>query len=77
LVVTVAKNKFPDKDDVRHAPRARANHTQPDIVCPSQPGFNKLLDLEDSVLDMKAIAHDHLLLQIVFKVDDEFADVGD
>lgn len=43
----------------------------------SQLGFNKLLDLEDYVLDMKAVTHDYVLLGIDLKVDDEFAGVGD
>jgi GNAT superfamily N-acetyltransferase len=43
----------------------------------SKLGFNKLLDLPDYVLDMKAITHDYVLLGLALKVDDEFAGVGD
>jgi GNAT superfamily N-acetyltransferase len=43
----------------------------------SKLGFNKLLDLPDYVLDMKAITHDYVLLGMTLKVDDEFAGVGD
>lgn len=43
----------------------------------SRIGFNKLLDLPDYVLDMKAVTHDYVLLGIALKVEDEFAGVGD
>jgi GNAT superfamily N-acetyltransferase len=43
----------------------------------SQLGFTKLMDLEDYVLDMKAVTHDYVLLGANLKVDDEFAGVGD
>jgi len=43
----------------------------------SQLGFNKLMDLEDYVLDMKAVTHDYVLLGMDLRVDDEFAGVGD
>ena len=43
----------------------------------SRLGFHKVLDLEDYVLDMKAISHDYVLLGMNLKVDDEFAGVGD
>jgi hypothetical protein len=35
------------------------------------------MDLEDYVLDMKAVTHDYVLLGANLKVDDEFAGVGD
>ena len=43
----------------------------------SKLGFSKLLDLEDYVLDMKAVTHNYVLLGMNLKVDDEFAGVGD
>ena len=43
----------------------------------SQLGFGKLMDLEDYVLDMKAITHNYVLLGLDLRVDDEFAGVGD
>ncbi|HEU6449472.1 MAG TPA: GNAT family N-acetyltransferase [Verrucomicrobiae bacterium] len=43
----------------------------------AQLGFNKLLDLEDYVLDLKAVTHDYVLLGMELKTDDEFKGVGD
>jgi GNAT superfamily N-acetyltransferase len=40
-------------------------------------GFNKLMDLPDYVVDMKAVTHDYVLLGLELKVDDEYAGVGD
>ena len=42
-----------------------------------QFGFEKLMDLPDYVLDMKAVTHDYILLGMELQVDDEFAGVGD
>lgn len=39
-------------------------------------GFEKLLDLPDYVLDMKAVTHDYVLLGLNLKVDDEYAGMG-
>lgn len=43
----------------------------------AQLGFNKLMDLSDYVVDMKAVPHDYVLLGLELKVDDEYAGVGD
>ncbi len=43
----------------------------------AQLGFNKLMDLPDYVVDMKAVPHDYVLLGTELKVDDEYAGVGD
>ena len=42
----------------------------------SQLGFNKLMHLEDYVLDMKAVTHDYVLLGLNLKTDEEFLGVG-
>ena len=42
----------------------------------SQLGFNKLMDVEDYVLDMKAVTHDYVLLGLDLKTDDEYLGVG-
>ncbi|MGN6641819.1 MAG: GNAT family N-acetyltransferase, partial [Verrucomicrobiota bacterium] len=39
----------------------------------AQIGFSKLMHLEDYVLDMKAIAHDYVLLGMNLKVNEEYA----
>ena len=39
----------------------------------AQLGFNTLMDLEDYVLDMKAVPHDYVLLGLNLKVDEEYA----
>jgi GNAT superfamily N-acetyltransferase len=42
----------------------------------SQFGFNKLMHLEDYVLDMKAVTHDYVLLGLDLKTDEEYLGVG-
>ena len=42
----------------------------------SQFGFNKLMDIENYVLDMKAVPHDYVLLGLDLKTDEEYAGVG-
>ena len=42
-----------------------------------QLGFSKLLNLPDYVLDMKAVTHDYVLMDLNLKVDDEYAGLGD
>jgi GNAT superfamily N-acetyltransferase len=42
----------------------------------SQFGFSKIMDIEDYVLDMKAVTHDYVLLGLDLKTDDEFLGVG-
>lgn len=42
----------------------------------SQLGFGKLMQLEDYVLDMKAVTHDYVLLGLDLKTDEEFLGVG-
>lgn len=42
----------------------------------AQLGFNKLLDLPDYVLDMKAVTHDYVLMGLDLKVDVEYAGIG-
>lgn len=39
----------------------------------AQLGFGKLMQLEDYVLDMKAVPHDYVLLGMNLKVDEEYA----
>jgi len=39
----------------------------------AQLGFSKLMNLEDYVLDMTAVAHDYVLLGINLKVSEEYA----
>jgi len=39
-------------------------------------GFNKLLDIEDYVLDMKAVTHDYVLLGMDLRTDEEYLGVG-
>jgi GNAT superfamily N-acetyltransferase len=39
----------------------------------AQLGFSKLMHLEDYVLDMKAAAHDYVLLGMNLKVNEEYA----
>jgi RimJ/RimL family protein N-acetyltransferase len=39
-------------------------------------GFTILMDLEDYVLDMKAVTHDYVLLGKELRVDEEYAGVG-
>lgn len=40
-------------------------------------GFHYLMRLENSVLDMKASAHDYILMGMDLKVDEEYAGVGE
>ena len=40
-------------------------------------GFQHLMRREDYVLDMKAIAHDYILMGMDLKVDEEYAGVGE
>jgi len=42
----------------------------------SQFGFNKLMHLEDYVIDMKAVMHDYVLLGLDLKTDEEYLGVG-
>jgi GNAT superfamily N-acetyltransferase len=42
----------------------------------SNLGFNKLMHLEDYVLDMKAVTHDYVLLGLDLKTDEEYLGVG-
>jgi len=42
----------------------------------AQLGFNKLMHLEDYVLDMKAVTHDYVLLGKNLKVEEEYAGIG-
>ncbi|HXF09465.1 MAG TPA: GNAT family N-acetyltransferase [Desulfuromonadaceae bacterium] len=42
----------------------------------AQLGFNELMQLEDYVLDMKAVTHDYVLMGLNLKVDEEYAGVG-
>jgi len=42
----------------------------------SQFGFNKLMHLEDYVLDMKAVTHDYVFLGLDLKTDEEYLGVG-
>jgi GNAT superfamily N-acetyltransferase len=42
----------------------------------SHLGFHTLMNLEDYVLDMKAVTHDYVLLGLDLKTDDEFLGVG-
>jgi GNAT superfamily N-acetyltransferase len=42
----------------------------------SQFGFNKLMDIEDYVLDMKAVTHNYVLLGLDLKTDEEYLGVG-
>ena len=42
----------------------------------SQLGFNKLMHVEDYVLDMKAVTHDYVLLGLDLKTDEEYLGVG-
>ena len=43
----------------------------------AQLGFNKLMHLEDYVLDMNAVTHDYVLMGLNLKVDEEYAGVGE
>ncbi len=40
-------------------------------------GFQHLMQLEDYVLDMKAVPHDYILMGMDLKVDEEYAGVGE
>jgi GNAT superfamily N-acetyltransferase len=42
----------------------------------SQLGFSKLMDINDYVLDMKAVTHDYVLLGLDLKTDEEYLGVG-
>ena len=42
----------------------------------AQLGFNKLMDLPDYVLDMKAVTHDYVLLGKNLRVEEEYAGIG-
>ena len=41
-----------------------------------QIGFEQLMRLEDYVLDMKAVAHDYVLMGMSLRTDEEYAGVG-
>lgn len=41
-----------------------------------QLGFCRMLNLQDYVLDMKAITHDYVLMGTSLKVDEEYAGIG-
>jgi len=42
----------------------------------AQLGFNSMLELEDYVMDMKAVTHDYVLLGKNLKVEEEYAGIG-